>query len=156
MSKFGRLRLKTKKLILTHANKSQNPAASKPLANIPPLEYEHIEIIEAESVDVSVIEDIDSEKVTLTDDLFFMCLKESSDYLAYEPFRKRILRESKISFIARLGAGAFETISGEVVKAILFCSKKQIPFNENSYRTLMSPYCCEPIAFVVKRRVTYL
>jgi hypothetical protein len=51
----------------------------------------------------------------------------------YKPFRKRILRESKISFIARLGAGAFETISGEVVKAILYCSVKQTAGEESRF-----------------------
>lgn len=37
----------------------------------------------------------------------------------YKKFRKKLLRRDSWHMIARLGAGAFETISGEVVKAIL-------------------------------------
>lgn len=38
---------------------------------------------------------------------------------SYKEFRRVLLRESRIHLIARLGAGAFETIGGEVVKAVL-------------------------------------
>lgn len=38
---------------------------------------------------------------------------------SYKKFREKLLREDTWHFIARLGPGAFETISGEVVKAIL-------------------------------------
>ena len=37
----------------------------------------------------------------------------------YKKFREKLLKSEKWNFIARLGPGAFETISGEVVKAIL-------------------------------------
>jgi hypothetical protein len=37
----------------------------------------------------------------------------------YKKFREKLLRSDRWHLIARLGAGAFETISGEVVKAIL-------------------------------------
>ncbi|WP_296454496.1 hypothetical protein, partial [Rubinisphaera sp.] len=42
----------------------------------------------------------------------------------YEPFRKATLKRFKINHVARLGAGAFQEITGEVVKAILFSSRK--------------------------------
>ena len=38
----------------------------------------------------------------------------------YRKFREKLLKNDTWHLIARLGAGAFETISGEVVKAILF------------------------------------
>ncbi|MEY8198461.1 MAG: N-6 DNA methylase [Colwellia sp.] len=37
----------------------------------------------------------------------------------YEVFREKLLQQDTWNFLARLGSGAFETISGEVVKAIL-------------------------------------
>lgn len=37
----------------------------------------------------------------------------------YKKFREKLLKNDKWHLVARLGAGAFETISGEVVKAIL-------------------------------------
>lgn len=40
--------------------------------------------------------------------------------ISYSKFREEILRKHTCRMIARLGPGAFETISGEVVKAILF------------------------------------
>ena len=38
---------------------------------------------------------------------------------SYKKFREKLLRDDTWDLIARLGPGAFETISGEVVKAIL-------------------------------------
>lgn len=38
---------------------------------------------------------------------------------SYKKFRKKLLKNDTLHLIARLGPGAFETISGEVVKAIL-------------------------------------
>jgi Eco57I restriction-modification methylase len=38
---------------------------------------------------------------------------------SYENYRKRVLANEALNLLARLGAGAFDTISGEVVKAIL-------------------------------------
>lgn len=38
---------------------------------------------------------------------------------SYRKFREKLLQNDSLHLIARLGAGAFETISGEVVKAIL-------------------------------------
>ncbi|MDY7579304.1 N-6 DNA methylase [Herbaspirillum sp. RTI4] len=46
---------------------------------------------------------------------------------SYQKFRKKLLRQETWNLLARLGAGAFETISGEVVKAILIsisCGQK--------------------------------
>jgi len=46
---------------------------------------------------------------------------------SYNKFREKVLRQETWHMIARLGPGAFETISGEVVKAILLCiSHKRI------------------------------
>ncbi len=38
---------------------------------------------------------------------------------AYKDYRKKMLENNTFQWIARLGAGAFETISGEIVKAVL-------------------------------------
>ena len=43
---------------------------------------------------------------------------------SYRKFREQLLREAQWDFVARLGSGAFETISGEVVKAILITLTK--------------------------------
>ncbi|WP_259506668.1 BREX-1 system adenine-specific DNA-methyltransferase PglX [Shewanella baltica] len=43
----------------------------------------------------------------------------------YQNFRELFLKRSNFSMIARLGSGAFDTISGEVVKAILWSFHKQ-------------------------------
>ncbi|MFA7164242.1 MAG: transposase [Desulfoplanes sp.] len=58
-----------------------------------------------------------------------LCMKEGTSSIvlpqnwlfltSYKKFRERLLRTQTWHLIARLGAGAFETISGEVVKAIL-------------------------------------
>ncbi|WP_166424589.1 N-6 DNA methylase [Paraglaciecola sp. 20A4] len=53
----------------------------------------------------------------------------------YKKFRKKVLSEVSISNIVRLGAGAFETISGEVVKAMLFTTCNQHN-EENSFFSL--------------------
>lgn len=45
----------------------------------------------------------------------------------YQRQRQRLLREATWSLLARLGPGAFETISGEVVKAILFTLTRRSP-----------------------------
>ncbi|NTW98605.1 MAG: SAM-dependent DNA methyltransferase [Geobacteraceae bacterium] len=45
----------------------------------------------------------------------------------YKDFRTKLLKSVKWDFLARLGAGAFETINGEVVKAILISVTKSIP-----------------------------
>lgn len=42
----------------------------------------------------------------------------------YKKFRQKVLHDTELVSIARLGSGAFDTISGEVVKAILFSSRK--------------------------------
>jgi hypothetical protein len=49
---------------------------------------------------------------------------------SYKSFRKYILRRSQINFLARLGSGAFETISGEVVNvtAVIFSVSSHINF----------------------------
>ena len=43
---------------------------------------------------------------------------------SYKRFREKLLTAEKWNFIARLGPGAFETISGEVVKAVLITISK--------------------------------
>ncbi len=49
----------------------------------------------------------------------------------YQTFREQILNKHRFSLIARLGSGAFDTISGEVVKAILWSFQKvQLQDNE--------------------------
>lgn len=48
----------------------------------------------------------------------------------YKKFRKTLLKEDTFNSVARLGAGAFETISGEVVKGSLIVCSKRIP-NKN-------------------------
>ncbi|WP_447079603.1 Eco57I restriction-modification methylase domain-containing protein [Vibrio alginolyticus] len=49
----------------------------------------------------------------------------------YQAFREQILNKHRFSLIARLGSGAFDTISGEVVKAILWSFQKdQLHGNE--------------------------
>lgn len=43
---------------------------------------------------------------------------------SYKKLREKVLRLETIDFLVKLGAGAFETISGEVVKAILFIASR--------------------------------
>jgi len=43
---------------------------------------------------------------------------------SYKRFREKLLTEESWNLIARLGSGAFETISGEVVKAVLITIRK--------------------------------
>ncbi|NNA03319.1 Eco57I restriction-modification methylase domain-containing protein [Pseudomonas lundensis] len=43
---------------------------------------------------------------------------------SYKRVREKIIKLESIDFLAKLGAGAFETISGEVVKAILFTASR--------------------------------
>jgi hypothetical protein len=75
---FDRLEVKRKIL-----EASQN-------GKIPVLSYGHFEIINPYYVDSTLVEDLDDCPSLLTDELFFECLEESPDYLAYELFRKRI------------------------------------------------------------------
>jgi len=51
----------------------------------------------------------------------------------YKKMRKQILQDECMRFIVRLGAGAFETISGEVVKAILFSLVRDVKFSGASF-----------------------
>jgi hypothetical protein len=46
---------------------------------------------------------------------------------SYMAFRQALLDDRSFDFMGRLGPGAFETISGEVVKAILVCLTKSVP-----------------------------
>jgi hypothetical protein len=50
---------------------------------------------------------------------------------SYRKFREKLLKNDTWHLIARLGAGAFETISGEVVKAILFTISRSDAAHEN-------------------------
>jgi hypothetical protein len=52
---------------------------------------------------------------------------------SYSKFRKKMLSETSLKMITRLGSGAFDTISGEVVKAILLTLDKSKPKNESSF-----------------------
>ncbi len=53
---------------------------------------------------------------------------------SYKKFREKLLQNDTLHLISRLGPGAFETISGEVVKAILLLiSKGQDKKDENIY-----------------------
>ena len=54
----------------------------------------------------------------------------------YKNLRKRLLSELDWNTLARLGAGAFETISGEVVNVILFVLTSRIPSTNNTCATL--------------------
>ena len=54
----------------------------------------------------------------------------------YAAFREGLLRNFRWNFLARLGPGAFETISGEVVKAILFIFQASRPTLDFDMSTL--------------------
>lgn len=45
--------------------------------------------------------------------------------IRYKSFRKQLLTDGSINFISRLGSGAFEVISGEVVKVTLAILNKK-------------------------------
>ncbi|MCF5222777.1 Eco57I restriction-modification methylase domain-containing protein [Pseudomonas syringae] len=50
---------------------------------------------------------------------------------SYKRVREKIIKLESIDFLAKLGAGAFETISGEVVKAILLTASRLDGSNKN-------------------------
>jgi hypothetical protein len=50
---------------------------------------------------------------------------------SYKNMRLRLLREQAFVFVVRLGHGAFETISGEVVNTILFIASNYYPDNDH-------------------------
>ena len=50
---------------------------------------------------------------------------------SYKNVRKKLLESDQWNLVARLGPGAFETISGEVVKAILICLTKENPHSKS-------------------------
>lgn len=76
-------RLAIKKLILDESQKAGS--------DIKPLTHSNLEIICPESeVDIRLVRRIDLGHVPLIDELFFGCIEESIDYLAYEPFRAKI------------------------------------------------------------------
>jgi len=54
---------------------------------------------------------------------------------SYKKFREKLLKRDTWNLVARLGAGAFETISGEVVQAILLtiCRGQQQEINEGLF-----------------------
>jgi hypothetical protein len=54
----------------------------------------------------------------------------------YQAAREHWLKTESWSFIARLGAGAFDTISGEVVKAMLFSFKHLRPDSDSEFAWL--------------------
>lgn len=111
------------------------------------LNYCDIEIIDSSYIDDILVEEIDKGNpgMPLTDELFFECISNSPDYLAYEPFRAKIREWKK-----RLDDAAFGlTISNDekkqleknlqdVGKALV----KQIdyrgrPFKRNNNRLIM-------------------
>ncbi|MYZ53674.1 Eco57I restriction-modification methylase domain-containing protein [Malikia spinosa] len=51
----------------------------------------------------------------------------------YTKLRKKLLGEVTWDFVVKLGPGAFDTISGEVVQAILLTMEKRSPFREHSF-----------------------
>ncbi|MBL7764604.1 MAG: N-6 DNA methylase [Chitinophagaceae bacterium] len=55
---------------------------------------------------------------------------------SYKKFREKLLKNESWQFVARLGAGAFSQISGEVVKAILLVISKQKPSQEHFFNDL--------------------
>lgn len=57
---------------------------------IPTLSYVHFETINPYYIDGTLLENLDDGTFVLTDALFFECLQESADYLAYEVFRAKI------------------------------------------------------------------
>lgn len=76
-------RLEIKKLILRIAEKEDS--------KIPYLPYHYIEVIEPDRyMDDRLIMDLDNPNVPFADNDFFEYIEESPDYLAYEPFRKKI------------------------------------------------------------------
>jgi hypothetical protein len=52
---------------------------------------------------------------------------------SYKAFRKNIIENKKINFIVNLGAGAFEEISGEVVKVICTALTKTKPISDECF-----------------------
>jgi hypothetical protein len=52
---------------------------------------------------------------------------------SYKKIRKSIIDKLQIKFIALLGSGAFETISGEVVKGLLFSISNTKPNNHDTF-----------------------
>ncbi len=55
---------------------------------------------------------------------------------SYEQFRKKLLEHNTISVVARLGPGAFETISGQVVNAVLSIIGEEEPTRAHAYSAL--------------------
>jgi len=51
----------------------------------------------------------------------------------YQRLRKRLLKTESWDFIARLGTGAFETISGEVVSVALIGMSREVPSAHNEF-----------------------
>jgi hypothetical protein len=51
----------------------------------------------------------------------------------YTKLRKKLLDEVTWNIVAKLGPGAFDTISGEVVQAILLTMEKRTPLREHSF-----------------------
>jgi hypothetical protein len=51
----------------------------------------------------------------------------------YKQVRKKLLNQNQWLFALRLGAGAFETITGEVVKASLVAIEKRAPRNDGAF-----------------------
>ena len=76
--------LEIKKLILKISQDERS--------EIPPLSYSFVEIINPGYINQTLIEEIDNENpnFSLTDNLFFECVGGNVNYLAYEPFRKKI------------------------------------------------------------------
>lgn len=54
--------------------------------------------------------------------------------MSYKNFRKKLLKETHWNLLARLGTGAFETISGEVVKAVLCGLQRSTPSDANVFQ----------------------
>ncbi|MBM5570542.1 MULTISPECIES: N-6 DNA methylase [Deefgea] len=64
---------------------------------------------------------------------------------SYKVQRSKLLLKQKWDFLARLGPGAFETISGEVVKAILLMLTKTEPSNDGRFFSVDTSQAITPL-----------
>jgi hypothetical protein len=56
----------------------------------------------------------------------------------FKPFRVQLLRERRVDAVARLGAGAFRQITGEVVKVALTVTSARTPMSDNRIAGVMA------------------
>ena len=63
---------------------------------------------------------------------------------SYRKFRMRVLKTRKWDMVARLGPGAFETISGEVVNVALIAISASIPSDGHTFAAIDVTSSCSP------------